>query len=1691
MKISKIISDFLKKIVIYFAIYLHIFSIQFYSFASAENISPSTLPTAGIVKSGSADISQNNSTMDINQSSSNAIISWNTFDIGSQATVNFNQPSSSSSTLNRVRTTDASRIYGNLNANGNLFFINPNGVLFGNGARVNVEGLVATTMNMADQDFNQQNFNFNSLANSNSSVINYGKINSNYVALISTNVQNKGEINTKTDLALTSGDNAKLAISADGKLSVKISDSTLQNLVENEGTLKSENGQVLIKASAAKSLVEATINSPSQKKKLISENGVLKLVANTGTIEGKDIKIDAGENGRVISSGTIDVSSDNSKAGSIEITGKEISIQSGSNILAKGSEGGGEILIGGDWQGNGDLLQATYTNVEKDTLIDASSTKTGDGGKIVIWSDIKDKDSITNVQGSLKATSVDGTGGDIETSGAVINTDGIKIDASSQKGKGGLWLIDPYNYTIGDSEATTIKNLLNSGTNVSILTSQATSNSLSGSSGGYGDITVNTGLTLTGNNDVTLTLNAARHITLNSGVSYLDTGSGKLSLAFIAGGDITQNTGGDARIHIAGSLSLTTTTYDETVTSSSSTTTNFNYQSSAYSYKVPTGTNSLTYIIYGARGGKGYGSSVNGGSGGKVSGTIKGINANETLTIRTGGAGANGQNSGNDRNRAGRANGGTYNGGKGGDGRYTGGGGGGYTSIQYGNTVIAMAGAGGGSGAYGGHGGHGGSTISAGWSNGGGNGSGAGSAKAGTAGGKNNGNGGSGKNNGSSGSSYSGGQGGSSASKSRKIKVGRYFSYTVKEYLKGGGGGGAGFKGGGGGGGTRKSDGSYYGNAGGGGGGSSFASLTYTENNSFLKGQNFNNGYGSITATTTSSTRSQGTGNIILKGKNWAAGGSNISTQGNLETWGIGYIKNLSVGGDITIDKDPSNFASGLMNVNVSSGSTTTIQNVIDGSGGIKKTGTGTLKLTANNSYEGETQVNNGKLDVFTSNSLGDDTLVLKNATTLFSSSRGQPITISNDVTLAGTPIIDVSFATGTDLILSGEVGGSGKISLKGDTNSRKLRLTNASNPFSGGIDINTAATPKNKPILEIGAAYASGTGTITSYGTADYGNISFLGDYKINNPITTYNSIARIGVNTNANDAALAGAITATGLLTKTGSGVLTLSNNNSSYSGAINVSEGTLYSGERQSAKKVFGTGEITVANGAKVLTNASGNVANSNKLYLNGGTLGISDRTSNTWAGDIVLGAGTTSSIESAIRGTLSLTGAISGAGDVNFNSVSNGGEISIEGTNTYTGNTTIDSNKTIVAVSLSGKLGGSAQNYASNINIGSRGTLSLNHSDARTPNVTFSGIISGAGGITKNRDYTNAIFTGANTFTGALKIENGTLTVGGKGALGANNDNTYAGNISISADAKLHYTSTTAQRLTGTISLGFPLFGGGSPGEITGTAKHTILSSAKLTTITYSEKKAGSSGTDAKKKEQIQKQLPKFNFMAPPPKFMEIRPMNTYKGPDTNTNLGSDMRPGPGLKPAPGSRPETGKPAPDDKGPGPGLELPGPAFAGNRGPGFKGPGGPGGSMMMPAMAKFKAIKFNPRGPGIKTNFKPMVGTTFANFKPVEFKVDPTIANFKIQPFKPVNFGSTGINFKIPEKNIEVPDTNVKMNFEVKLKGGAPLPSWVKFDPDTLQISGKPPEGYQGTLELDLVGTTEDGTQETQNLEFNITD
>ncbi|WP_397604099.1 filamentous hemagglutinin N-terminal domain-containing protein, partial [Sphingorhabdus sp.] len=104
------------------------------------------LPTGGTVAAGDATISQSGSKMVINQSTNKAVINWNTFDIASGASVNYVLPDSGSITLNRVTSDDASKIFGSLTSNGQIFLLNPRGIVFGVGSRINAAGIVASTL---------------------------------------------------------------------------------------------------------------------------------------------------------------------------------------------------------------------------------------------------------------------------------------------------------------------------------------------------------------------------------------------------------------------------------------------------------------------------------------------------------------------------------------------------------------------------------------------------------------------------------------------------------------------------------------------------------------------------------------------------------------------------------------------------------------------------------------------------------------------------------------------------------------------------------------------------------------------------------------------------------------------------------------------------------------------------------------------------------------------------------------------------------------------------------------------------------------------------------------------------------------------------------------------------------------------------------------------------------------------------------------------------------------------------------------------------------------------------------------------------------------------------------------------------------------------------------------------------------
>src|SRR6185503_14741475 len=154
------------------------------------------LPTGGEVVAGSASISQTNAqTMQINQGSQKAILNWQGFSIAKPETVNFVQPNSSSVALNRVVGNSGSEIYGALNANGQVFLVNPNGILFAPGSSVNVGGIAASSLNISDQNFLAGKNTFEK-GDKAGSVVNQGTINAptGYAALIGPKVVNEGFI---------------------------------------------------------------------------------------------------------------------------------------------------------------------------------------------------------------------------------------------------------------------------------------------------------------------------------------------------------------------------------------------------------------------------------------------------------------------------------------------------------------------------------------------------------------------------------------------------------------------------------------------------------------------------------------------------------------------------------------------------------------------------------------------------------------------------------------------------------------------------------------------------------------------------------------------------------------------------------------------------------------------------------------------------------------------------------------------------------------------------------------------------------------------------------------------------------------------------------------------------------------------------------------------------------------------------------------------------------------------------------------------------------------------------------------------------------------------------------------------------------------------------------------------------------
>ncbi len=442
-------------------------------------------PKGGKVVAGQATISQPNATtVEIQQHTQKAIVDWRSFNIAPNETTKIVQPNSSAWILNRINGAhNPTVIQGRLEANGNVAIVNPDGIVFSKGSRVDVHSLIATTSNISNNDFMAGRMNFNQPGNAGASVINEGNISIGDYGLgafVAPGVRNSGVITARFgSISLASGNIFTLDLYGDGLINLAIDDEItkevidvatgkpMSDLVKNEGTIKANGGIVALKAATARRVVNSVINNTGviEANTIEEKDGMIIMGAQTAST-----KTPSAPRQRVKVSGRLIASTRPTRiaiptarpqhGGKIEITGESIELRN-ALLKATGAFGGGTILIGGDYMGgNGDpaivaeyniplegkpVPTATFVNIAENVTINADATDNGKGGKVIVWSDYT-----TTVQGTISARggANGGDGGFVETSGKYFIDASANVDASATIGKAGTWLLDPETLTI-------------------------------------------------------------------------------------------------------------------------------------------------------------------------------------------------------------------------------------------------------------------------------------------------------------------------------------------------------------------------------------------------------------------------------------------------------------------------------------------------------------------------------------------------------------------------------------------------------------------------------------------------------------------------------------------------------------------------------------------------------------------------------------------------------------------------------------------------------------------------------------------------------------------------------------------------------------------------------------------------------------------------------------------------------------------------------------------------------------------------------------------------------------------------------------------------------------------------------------------------------------------------------------------
>ncbi len=299
----------------------------------------------------------------ITQGDARAIINWQQFNIAPNEVTRFIQPSTSSLALNRILDQNPSQIFGSLRANGSVILLNPNGVLFGPNAQVNVNGLIAASLNLSDENFLNGRYQFEGSA-VNGAVKNAGTITTGtggFVYLFAPNIENSGVIRTpEGHITLAAGTTAYLSDRPDGRgFLVAVTAPAGEAL--NLNTLTADGGRI--------NLYGQVINQAGliQANTVREKNGRIELVANKQVNIKSGSRIEANGAGEGVSDGgtvvaladknqgrtkfeagaVIDASggADGGNGGTVELSGHDVSLGGRIDIGAVSGYRGGRVLI--------------------------------------------------------------------------------------------------------------------------------------------------------------------------------------------------------------------------------------------------------------------------------------------------------------------------------------------------------------------------------------------------------------------------------------------------------------------------------------------------------------------------------------------------------------------------------------------------------------------------------------------------------------------------------------------------------------------------------------------------------------------------------------------------------------------------------------------------------------------------------------------------------------------------------------------------------------------------------------------------------------------------------------------------------------------------------------------------------------------------------------------------------------------------------------------------------------------------------------------------------------------------------------------------------------------------------------------------------------------------------------------------